>query len=172
MREELKENIRLSIQKTIPFVLSLVFVLFNYVPSNLGYPNIIRPEIGCICVFYWVLYRPDLFNMVAIFFLGFVSDVISSAPLGINIISFLVIYLIVSNKFSFFNSKPFNVIWFCFALIILFVEFIKWLLVSVYYAKFIPLGILFFTVLFTIACYPVISFVNESARKYLMNDEG
>ena len=172
MRDDLRENIKLTGQRLVPFFLSLVLILFNFIPANLGFANILRPEMGLICVFYWVLNRPDLFNMFTVFFLGFVNDIMSVIPLGVNIIPYLTVYLIVSNMNSFFNNKPFNVIWSGFALVVVLTEILKMLIVSVYYAKFIPIGYLFFTILFTIACYPLISFINDAARKYLMNDEG
>lgn len=172
MRDDLKENIKLTGQRLIPFFFSLLFILFNYIQANLGYSNILRPEMGVICVFYWVLNRPDLFNMFTVFFLGFVSDIMSAVPLGTNIISYLVVYLFLNNMSSFFINKPFNGIWTGFAIIAILVEILKTLIVSVYYAKFIPTGHMFFTVLFTIACYPLISFINSFVRKYLMNDEG
>lgn len=172
MREDLKENVKWSLQKLVPFVLSLFFILFNYIPSIFSFANIFRPAVGMICVFYWVLHRPDLFNIFMVFFLGFISDIMSSAPVGSDIIAFLAMYVIVSNMFSFFNNKPFIAVWCGFAFIFVSSELIKWLIVSVYYGQFIPLYGLFFTILFTITCYPIIGFINEIARKYLMNDEG
>ena len=172
MRDELRENIKLTGQRLVPFFLSLLLILFNYIPSNLGISNVIRPEMGLICVFYWVLNRPDLFNMFTVFFLGLVNDIMSAIPLGANIIPYLTVYLILNNLTSFFNNKPFNVIWASFAIIVVMVEILKMLIISMYYAKFIPISYLFFTILFTIACYPLISFINDAARKYLMNDEG
>lgn len=172
MRDELRENFKQTMQKWLPFLLSVLFILINYIPSNVSLSPIIRPAMGMICVFYWVLHRPDLFNMVTVFFLGCISDFISSAPLGADIIASLIIYVLVSNLFSFLNNKPFVVVWYGFMLVFVVAEFIKWFLISIYYAEFLPFGSLFFTILFTIACYPVISFVNDAARKFLMNDEG
>ena len=172
MRDDLKENIKLSLQHSLPFLLSLLYILINYAPSRLWVLNDVRPAVGVICVFYWMLCRPDLFNMVTVFVLGFISDILSSAPMGADIISYLAVYVAISNLASFFNNKPFTFIWFGFSVVFIAVELLKWLLSSVYYAQFLPLGKLFFTLLFTIACYPVFSFINDAARKYLMNDEG
>ena len=172
MREDLKENIKLSMQKSLPFVLSLLLIFFNYIPFNSGISGAVRPATGMICVFYWVLHRPDLFNMLTVFFLGFASDIMSSVPLGTDMVAYLAVYVMVSNMTAFFINKPYVAVWYGFAFIFVSAELIKWLIVSVYYAKFISLGSLFFTILFTIACYPIISFVNDLARKYLMNDEG
>lgn len=172
MRDDLKENIKLSAQKSVPFLLSLIFILLNYTPSFFGISSMIHPAVGAICVFYWVLHRPDLFNLFTVFFLGFVSDTMSAAPLGVDIVSYLMIYLLVSHFSALFNNKPFSFVWSGFVFIFVSTELVKWLVISVYYASFLPLGILFFTVLFTIACYPVISIINDFARKFLMNDEG
>ena len=172
MREDLKENIKISLQKFIPFVLSLLMVFCVYIPSYFGISRIIRPDVGMICVFYWVIYRPDLFNMFAVFFLGFASDTISVGPLGSNIIAYLTIYVIVFNISSFFINKPFWVLWYGFSFVLILAELVKWLVVSIFYAEFLPIGRIFFTILFSIAWYPVICFVNNAAREYLMNDEG
>lgn len=172
MSDEIRENIRGSLQRLIPFLFSLLLILLDYIPSNLGIPNVIRPATGFICVFYWVLHRSDLFNMFTVFFLGLISDIMSSAPLGTDIIAYLAVYVMVSNMTAFFNNKPFVVVWYGFSFIFIAAEIIKWLAVSVYYGCFLPAGNLFFTLLFTIACYPVFSFFNDLAQKYLMNDEG
>lgn len=172
MREDLKENIKQSLQKRLPFLLSLLFVFCVYAPSSVGIANVIRPAMGAVCVFYWVLNRPDLFNMFTVFFLGFASDIMSSAPLGADIITYLTIYVMVSNLTSFFVNKSFLVIWYGFAFVFLSAQLLKWLVVSVYYAHFLPVSNLFFTIFFTIACYPVVSYINDTMRKYLMNDEG
>ncbi len=172
MNDELKENIKNSIQKTVPFLLSLIFVLFGYVPASLGIPTALRPAGGMICVFYWVLHRSDLFNMFSVFFLALIADFLSSAPLGVEIVSYLTVYVCVSNLSKFFSNKPFLFVWYGFAFIFAATEVLKWLLVSVYYAEFLPLTPLFFMIFFTIACYPVIGFVNDLAQRYLISDEG
>ena len=171
MNKELKENFKLSLQRLLPFFLSLFFIFINYTPSNVSFSTFIRPEIGLICVFYWVLYRPDLFNMFMVFLLGLINDIISSAPLGADIITYLTVYVIVSNMIAFFYNKPFVVVWYGFAFIFIIAELVKWLILSVYYAQFLPISGLFFISLFTVACYPVVSLFNDLAQKFLMNEE-
>lgn len=172
MNDELKENIKSLVQRTVPFLLSLFFVLFGYVPASLGGSADLRPAAGMICVFYWVLHRSDLFNMFSVFFLALIADFLSSAPLGAEIISYLTVYVCVSNLSKFFTNKPFLLVWYGFAFVFTAAEVLKWFLLSVYYAEFLPLLPLFFMIFCTIACYPVIGFVNDMAQRYLINDEG
>lgn len=171
MSNEFKENVKVSLQKMLPFFMSLCFVLVNYMPSFIGISTNFRPEIGMICVFYWILNRPDLFNLFMVFFLGFISNIISQSPLGSDIIAYLVIYVILNNLSSFFYNKPFVIVWYGFAFVFIIAELVKWLVVSVYYAQFLPISRLFFIMLFTIAAYPVIALLNDLIQRFLMNDE-
>ena len=125
MNKELKENFKLSLQRLLPFFLSLFFIFINYIPSNVSFSTFIRPEIGLICIFYWVLYRPDLFNMFMVFILGLVNDIISSTPLGIDTVTYLTVYVIVSNMIAFFYNKPFIVVWYGFAFVFIIAEYMN-----------------------------------------------
>ena len=64
------------------------------------------------------------------------------------------------------------VTWYGFAVFCLITMFSRWLLVSVYYSQFLPLSMLMFNLLFTIAFYPVIGLVNAFVQNKLMKDEG
>jgi len=171
MNKELKEKIKISLQKLLPFFLSLFFIFVNYMPSNIGIGTILRPDVGVICVFYWVLYRSDLFNMFMVFFLGLIGDLLSLAPFGADVITYLTVYVITSNMMTFFYNKPFIVVWYGFSFVFIIAEFVKWFIVSVYYAEFLPVSGLLFTILFTIACYPLFSLLNDLAQKFLMSEE-
>ena len=171
MSEEFQENLIAYFQKFLPFVTSVVWVLVFYVPINAFIVNTLRPDVGLVCVFFWTLHRPDVFNLFSAYFLGLIIDIITSAPFGSNIFSFLVMYLLVANLTAYFNAKPFVVTWYGFALFCLFTMFARWLLVSVYYSQFLPLTSLIFSLLATIACYPVIGLVNAFVQNSLMKDE-
>lgn len=172
MSEEFQENLVAYLQKFLPFATSVVWVLFSYIPLDSAVANNLRPDMGLMCVFFWTLHRPDVFNLFSVYFLGFVVDIITAAPFGSNIFSFLVMYLLVSNLAAYFNAKPFVVTWYGFALFCLITMLARWLLVSVYYSQFLPLPLLMFSVLATIACYPVIGLVNAFVQNSLMKDEG
>ena len=171
MSDELSENIVAYLQRFLPFLTSVVWILFSYVPLNFSSANILRPDVGLICVFFWSLHRSDIFNLFSVYFLGLVTDIITSAPLGSNIFSFLIMYLLVSNLAAYFNAKPFVVTWCGFALFCAFTLLGRWLLVSVYYSQFLPLSFLMFSLFFTIAIYPVVGLVNAYVQNVLMKDE-
>lgn len=171
MSEELQENIAAYIQRLLPLMVSVFLVLLSYIPLDFEAANNMRPAAGLICVFFWMIHRPDVFNLMSVYLLGLVEDVISSAPFGSHIFALLVMYLLVSNMAAFLNGKPFVVTWYGFALLALVTMLCRWLLVSVYYSQFLPLSLLMFNILFTIAFYPVLSLINAFVQNTLMKDE-
>ena len=81
----------------------------SYVPLNFAAANNLRPAVGLMCVFFWMLHRPDVFNLFSVYFLGLVEDIVTSAPFGANIFACLIMYLLVSNLAVYLNGKPFVV---------------------------------------------------------------
>lgn len=172
MSDDWSENLTLYFQRMLPLFSSLLLIFLSYVPLNIAGMGGIRPAMGMICVYFWLIHRPDVFNLGSVYFLGLIEDIISSAPFGSNVFALLVLYVLVSNLSRFFNGKPFVVMWYGFALLALIAFFSRWLLVSVYYSQFIPLPSVLFCYLFSVAVYPFLSLVNAFVQNALMKDEG
>lgn len=171
MNEEWSENLASYFQRMLPLLCSLVMLFFSYIPLDLPISNHIRPSVGVICAYFWLLHRPDVFNLLSVYILGLVEDIISSVPMGTNIFTLLIMYLLVTNLSRFFNAKPFVIIWYGFALFSLVTFLSKWLLVSVYYSHFLPLPSVMFSYLLTTAVYPILSVINVFVQNRLMTDE-
>lgn len=171
MRNEMYENMGVYFQRMLPLITSILLLLISYIPLNFSISNNMRPAMGIICVYFWMIHRPDLFNLVSVYILGLFDDIISSVPMGSNILALLVLYLLVNNLQHFFNGKPFIITWYGFATLSLATFCVKWLVVSIYYGQFLPLSILFFTYLVTIAFYPFISLINAFVQNTLIRDE-
>lgn len=171
MSEDFNENITSLFQRSMPFLTSVILLLFSYVPLDFGLLNNIRPAVALICVYFWMLHRPDLFNLWSVYFLGMIDDIISSSPFGSNILALLILYLLINNTSRFFNAKPFVVTWYGFAVLSLVTYLARWLVVSVYYSQFLSLAMLAFSYLVTIAAYPLISLLLAFIQNNLIQDE-
>lgn len=84
-------------QRLLPLLFSLLLLFVSYIPLDLPISNNIRPAVGMICTYFWLLHRPDVFNLLSVYLLGLTEDVISSAPFGSNIFALLVLYVLVTN---------------------------------------------------------------------------
>lgn len=171
MSDELKEDIVSYLQRFLPLLSSLLLLFLSYVPLDFIIFNNIRPAVGMVCVYFWMIHRPDLFNLLSVFILGLVDDIISNVPLGANILTLLVLYVLLSNLSRFFNGKPFVVTWYGFALLSLVTFLTKWLVLSVYYSSFLPLPIVGFSYLVTAAAYPFLSLILAFVQNNLIADE-
>lgn len=171
MNEDWRETLTSSLQRLLPLLSSILMLLLSYMPFNLFMPTSIHPSIAIICVYYWMLHRPDVFNLFSVFVLGFIEDIISMAPWGSNIFELLILYVLISNLLKYFNGKPFEVMWVGFIPAAFLSMLARWFVVSVFYSQFLPLGMLMFSFLITVAAYPVISLVNVFVQNKLMTDE-
>lgn len=172
MSDEWGENLAIYFQRLLPLLTSMLLLLISYIPLDLPLSNNMRPAVGMICVYFWLLHRPDVFNLLSVYVLGLTEDIITSAPFGSNIFALLVMYVLVTNLSKYFNAKPFVIIWYGFGLLSLVTFLSRWLVVSVYYSSFLPLSIVMFSFLITAASYPVLSLINVFVQSKLMTDEG
>ena len=103
MQDEVAENLKNYLQRMTPLLFSVFLIMLSYVPLDFPLANNIRPAVGMVCVYYWIIHRPDLFNLVSVYLLGLFEDVLSEVPLGTNIFTLLVLYLLLLNLARFFN---------------------------------------------------------------------
>lgn len=171
MQDDFSENFTYYVQRLLPLVSSLVLMFLAYTPIDIFPLANIRPSIAFICIYYWLLHRPDLFNLISVCILGLVDDIVSNVPFGANVFSVLVLYVLVSNLSRFFNGKPFVVTWYGFAIFSLVAFLTKWLVLSIYYSQFLPLPMVFFSFLVTVAVYPFLSLVLVFVQNNMIADE-
>ena len=172
MEDSLTEILENRFKKLLPFLCSVILLLIAYVPIHLPLSQYLRPDVGMICVYFWALYRQDLFGAISAFALGFIADSLSAVPVGLGIFSFLTVFALASTFGSYVNSKPFALSWGGFAVISLFAFVIKWLLLSVFYSKFLAFGGVFTAYLATLFLYPLIARLNIYIQnRFLANEE-
>lgn len=171
MGDDFHENLVSSLQRLTPLLFSLLLLLLSYIPLSIGYFNNIRPFIGIACIYYWILNRPDLFNLFSVFVLAIVNDIISSGPFGANLLSFLLMYILASNVQRLLYGKTFAVTWYSFMALAFAVFCSKWLIVSVYYKQAMPVVILLFSYGVTVALYPFLSFIFALIQNKILADE-
>ena len=172
MEENLQEEISVVFRRLLPLLSSLLFLLISYMPMNyLVVGANVKLMVGFICVYFWLLHRPDLFSLGSICVLGLFEDVLSSAPFGSNLFALLMLYVLVHNLSTFFNAKPFIFIWYGFAMLVFAVLFAKWLLISIYYSQFLPIMPILFSYLFTVAFYPLFSLINAFVQNAFIGDD-
>lgn len=169
--EDFDENVVPLFQKSLPLVSSAILLLLTFIPLNIAVFNNIRPDLGLVCIYFWLLLRPDLFGLASIVFLGLLASSVSSALPGISLLAYLTMYVLVYSTQRFFNAKPFVVVWYGFMALALPTLLIKWLAASVYYSRFLPISMLMFSYFTAVAVYPLVSMVLAFIQNKFIQDE-
>lgn len=168
MDDDWSDFLALMFQRLLPLISTIFLLLLSYMPF---FPLAFHPNVSVICVYYWLLNRSDVFNLFSVFTIGVINDFVSAVPLGVNIFELLFLYVLVSNFLKYFNGKPFEVMWCGFVPAAFLAMFAKWFILSVYYSQFLPFMMLLFSILITIAFYPLVCLINVFVQNKLMTDE-
>ena len=172
MSEDFDEKVVTHFQRSLPIITSVAFLLLAYLPLNLGFFYNIRPDFGLMCIYFWMLHRPDLFGLWAIVIMGCVASIISSSVVGCIFIAYLVMYTLLYNTQKLFNAKSFVVVWYGFIALSLVSMLVKWIVVSIYYNEFLPISMLVFGYLIGVVLYPIVSLVLAFIQNKFIQDDG
>ena len=137
-----------------PFVMSVILVLLSALPVYVPGYGQIAVDVGLVTVFYWAIYRPDLFPAVAAFTLGLWQDILVGSPIGLHALTLLLANWAIVSQRTFFQGKAFGVIWWSFSLVAFIAAVLSWTVVCALNMTLIsPVAVLFQTVL-TIGAFP------------------
>ncbi|MFQ5958821.1 MAG: rod shape-determining protein MreD [Alphaproteobacteria bacterium] len=151
-----------------PFALTLALMLVSVVPLRLPGFAPVTPVVALMAVYYWSIYRPDLFPLAAVFFIGLVQDTLNGTPMGLSSLVLLLVQGVVVSQRRFFHGKAFLVEWWGFMLVAPGAALVTWTLASLYYGVLLvprPLG---FQLLLTIALYPCLTWLFARAQHHLL----
>ena len=171
MRDNLKESLFLFFIHRIPLVMTILLMLFFYMPIKSMELYYLRPAIGIICVYYWTLKRGYLFSYISAFWIGLIMDIYSSTPLGMNILMMMLLVWVTGWLTKYFKGSSFSATWMVFASVSLLITFVKWLVFSIYFKQFAPIAEILLNLLSTIMFYPLIAYINILIQNSLLPQE-
>lgn len=172
MEESFFEIISGNFKKIIPLILSLFLVLINFIPVHIPLTHFLRPDLAIISVYFWVLYRPDLFGPVSTLILGLFVDFLSASPLGLHVFVLMSMYVLIVTLAGYVNTKPFITSWVGFGIICFIALFLKWVLLSCYTHHLISMAYIVITYFVTVLIYPLFArFDIYIQNKFLSVDE-
>ena len=123
------QRIDRSARQLAPFLSSVILVMFSALPVYLPGYGQVAVDVGLMTVFYWAIYRPDLFPVIAAFVLGLWQDILVGSPIGLHALILLLANWAIVSQRTFFQGKSFAVIWWCFSLVALTSALVSWILV-------------------------------------------
>ena len=149
------QRIEQSARYMLPLATIVLFILLSAVAWPIPYAGSIVPSLGLIAVYYWSIYRPDLFRPLAAFGCGLLNDTVHSLPLGLTALVFVAVHQLVLRQRRFFAGQTFFMQWTGFAIVVLLVMAAHWIILSAtngQWMVFLPLSL---QGLLTIVIYPL-----------------
>jgi rod shape-determining protein MreD len=151
-----------------PFAFTLILVMIGMVPLQIPDLSPIIPSLALIAVYYWLVHRPDLMPVWAVFLIGVVQDLLSGRPLGVAAFVLLVVYAVIASQRQFFTNAPFILVWLVFLLIAFGAHGLTWIFTTLILDAYMDPGPAVFQYLTTIAVYPCLSWVFVQAQRAVL----
>ena len=142
-----------------PLTLCIGLLILAVLPIRLPGFGRVAPDVALIAVFYWSVYRPDLFPAAAAFFLGLFNDVLIGGPLGASAFVLLLAHCLVRSQRRFFVGKSFAVVWWAFGMVAAGAGLIAWLVAMA--LALVPVNVMpaIFRCVLTVALYPFLTWL-------------
>lgn len=156
---------------TFPVTTAALMLLLLSAPLGLpGQPQL-QEAVALACVFFWSTFRPDSMPPPATFALGLLTDLLSIAPLGVNVLLLLIAQGVALRARRFLVAQGFLVVWLAFLGVAAGAALLEWALTCVLTFRLLPFtpALLQFGV--TAGFYPALALVFIAAHRSLANPE-
>jgi rod shape-determining protein MreD len=148
-----------------PFALTLAFLMAATVPLRVPDLSPILPSVGLIAVYYWLVHRPDLMPVWAVFLIGLIQDLLGGGPLGVGPFVLLVLFAAVTSLRRAFSGAGFLLLWLIFLPLAAGAFTLSWLFGSLIVDQMVAARPVFFQYLTTIAFYPCLTWIFIQAQR-------
>lgn len=154
--------------RAIPaIVLTLIFALFSMRSFEMSSLLTIQLLLILHPLYYWIVFRPQLFPAYLAFILGFAIDLVGGSLLGLNAFLLVFVSLVIGRQRRYLLSQPFATQWAGFLLLSMTTEAIRWVvMVTVNLTLFSPASA-FVSAICNASLYPLTSLVMLGAFKLL-----
>ncbi len=148
-----------QLRVVVPLLTALIAVLIDVAPlAGSGPAGLTSFSTLCV-VYFWSLYRPDLFTPTAAFVTGLIYDGLAGLPLGLTSLALLLVRNLMIVQQRFFLGRSFPVIWSCFLVLVPIIEAGRWLLSSLWWGHVFALQPMLLELAVTVAMYPAASWL-------------
>lgn len=144
--------------------LLLVLSVFPLPVAGLGE---IRPDIMLIAIYYWATLRPDVLSPLSAFAAGFMLDLLTGYPLGLQALTLVAAQWTTRAQRKFLHGQPFVVMWAGFALVALGAALMQWAFFSLFYLEIVSVRPALFSAFLTALLFPLVVWPLSSFNRTL-----
>lgn len=146
---------RIARMGTVVGVIFVLLVLSAFPVPFLGLGEIC-PVFLLIAVYYWAIFKPQVLPPAGAFLAGFLLDLLSAYPAGMNAFLFVLVQWMVTGQRRFLLSQNFAVIWASFTLVAFIFSVVRWAVFSLFEFHLMPIKPVVIAALMTAVVYPLV----------------
>ncbi len=149
------------------FALVLLLLILSAFPIPIANLGEIRPDIMLIAIYYWATLRPDVLSPLSAFFAGFVLDLLTGAPLGLQALTLVAVQWTTRSQRKFLQGQNFAVLWAGFGLLAFGAALLQWIFFMLFYLEVISLKPALFSGFLTALLFPLVVWPLSAFNKAL-----
>ncbi|MFV3129202.1 rod shape-determining protein MreD [Niveispirillum sp. KHB5.9] len=152
----------------VPFSVTVLAMLVGMVPLPLpGYAMVTVP-LMLMCLFYWVIHRPDLLRPMVVFAIGLLQDLIGGTPIGMTSMVLVLAYWLLITQRRFFLGRSFLMLWIGFGLVAAGSGAVQWAVFALMTASLLDARPVLVQALLGVALFPLMAWLLQRLhRAYL-----
>lgn len=152
----------------LPLSVTILAMLVGMVPLPLpGYAMVTVP-LMLMCLFYWVIHRPDLLRPLVVFAIGLLQDLIGGTPIGMTSMVLILAYWLLITQRRFFLGRSFLMLWIGFALVSAGAAAVQWAVFALMTARMLDGRPVLVQALLGVALFPLMAWLLQRLhRAYL-----
>jgi rod shape-determining protein MreD len=170
-RQSVSRQLDIASRRSFPAASAALALLVLAAPLGIPAQPEIQAALALICVFFWSLFRPDSMTPVVVFFLGLLVDLVGYAPLGVNILTVLIVHGLAMRWRRVMVRQGFLVVWILFVVIAAGAAVLEWLLTSVLTFHLLPPWPAIFLAAVAAGLYPALATMLTWAHQTLAEPE-
>ncbi len=170
-RQSLWRRLDMASRRSFPAATAALLLLLMAAPLGLpGQPEV-QASIALAAVFFWSLFRPASMPPAVVFMLGLLTDLLGFAPVGVGVLSLLMVHGLALRWRRVLVRQGFVVVWLAFVAVAAGAASLQWVLTSLLTFRLLPPGPGVFQAGLSAGLYPMLATMLTWAHQTLAEPE-
>jgi rod shape-determining protein MreD len=170
-RPSLGRQLDILARQSFPASTTILLMLLCGLPFGIADQAALLPSVTIGCVYFWSLFRPASLPPPVVFLIGLLLDLLGYLPMGVGVLTLLILHGIVLRSRRSLTQQGFIVVWLTLASLGASSAAVIWTLTSILNLQLMPAGPAAFQAMLTAALYPALAMLLTSAHRTLAAPE-
>lgn len=156
-RQTIGRRLDAMARASFPAACTVLLILLAAAPFGLPMQAALLPALTFASIWFWSLFRPASLPPPIVFLIGVLFDLLAYLPLGVGVLTLLIIHGVALRLRRVLARQRFLLIWLAFAGVAAGAVLLGWAAVSVLQYRLLPFAPALFEFALTVAVYPALS---------------